>query len=123
MKVVLCKSKIHKARITDCDINYEGSLEINIDYMNEVGIYPYEKILVVNATNGQRLETYAIPGPAGSPVFKLNGAAARRGAVGDMITIMSFGVFKTAEAEGFLPKIIVLNEQNSIVEKKGSIKS
>ena len=67
MNAILCKSKIHKARITECDINYEGSLEINMDYMEESGLYPYEKILVVNATNGQRLETYAIPGPAGEP--------------------------------------------------------
>ena len=121
MNAILCKSKIHKARITEGDINYEGSLEINIDYMEAVGLYPYEKILVVNATNGQRLETYAIPGPAGEPEFKLNGAAGRRGAVGDTITIMSFGVFEEAEANGFLPKIIVLDEQNKILERKGSL--
>ena len=122
MNMILCKSKIHKARITACDLNYEGSLEINIDYMKEVGMAPYEKILVVNATNGERLETYAIPGPAGTPVFCLNGAAARRGAVGDMITIMSFGMFSEEEAEGFLPKIIVLDENNAIIEKKGALK-
>ena len=123
MNVLLCRSKIHKARITECDINYEGSLEINIDYLKEVGMFPYEKILVVNATNGARLETYAIPGPAGEPVFKLNGAAARLGAVGDTITIMAFGSFIEDEAEGFLPAIIVLDEDNRIVEKKGSLKN
>ena len=123
MKALLCKSKIHKARLTDCDLNYEGSLEINIDYMEEVGIYPYEKILVVNSTNGERLETYAIPGPAGTPVFRLNGAAARRGSVGDLVTIMSFGVLDENEAEGFLPKIIVLDENNRIAARKGALKS
>jgi aspartate 1-decarboxylase len=121
MNVILCKSKIHKARITDCDLNYEGSLEINIDYMQEVGMVPYEKILVVNATNGERLETYAIPGPAGTPVFRLNGAAARRGFRGDQVTIMSFGLFSEEEAENFKPKIIVLDENNKITARKGSL--
>jgi len=121
MNAVLCKSKIHRARITECDINYEGSLEINTDYMAEVGLYPYEKILVVNATNGERLETYVIPGPAGQPEFKLNGAAARKGAVGDIIIIISFGVFEENEIEGFKPKIIVLDENNKIIERKGSL--
>jgi len=121
MDLILCKSKIHKARITDCDINYEGSLEINLDYMQEVGMFPYEKILVVNATNGERLETYAIPGPVGTPVFRLNGAAARRGSKGDMITIMSFGLFPEKETLEFKPKIIVLDEKNKITAKKGSL--
>ena len=121
MNIQICKSKIHRARLTDCDINYEGSLEINLDYMEKVGIYPYEKILVVNTTNGERLETYAIPGPAGTPVFRLNGAAARRGAPGDMITIMSFGICSESEAQNFKPKIIVLDENNAIVECKGAL--
>ena len=121
MNTILCKSKIHRARITECDIDYEGSLEINIDYMEEVGMYPYEKILVVNATNGERLETYAIPGPAGEPAFKLNGAAARKGAVGDTIIIIAFGLFEEDELKGYKPKIIVLDENNNIVERKGAL--
>ena len=121
MNVVLCKSKIHRARITECDIDYEGSLEINIDYMDEAGIYPYEKILVVNVTNGERLETYAIPGPAGTPAFRLNGAAARKGAVGDTIIVIAFGIFESSEIDGFKPRIIVLDENNRIVERKGAL--
>ena len=121
MNTILCKSKIHRARITECDIEYEGSLEINIDYMEEVGMAPYEKILVVNATNGERLETYAIPGPAGKPAFRLNGAAARKGAVGDTIIIISFGIFDEEEAKGYKPKIIVLDENNNIIERKGQL--
>ena len=121
MNAILCKSKIHRARITECDIDYEGSLEINIDYMEEVGMYPYEKILVVNATNGERLETYAIPGPAGTPAFKLNGAAARKGAVGDTIIIIAFGVFEQSEVKGYKPNVIVLDENNTIVERKGAL--
>ena len=91
------------------------------NYLEEAGMRPYEKILVVNATNGERLETYAIPGPAGSPVFRLNGAAARKGNPGDIVTIMSFGRCSEEEAEGFKPKIIVLDENNKIVERKGAL--
>lgn len=119
MDISICRSKIHRARLTDCDVDYEGSLEINIDYLEEVGMYPYEKILVVNASNGERLETYAIPGPAGTPVFRLNGAAAKKGNPGDMVTIMSFGRCSQEEAEGFKPKVIVLDENNKIVKRKG----
>ena len=73
MLLEMLKGKIHKARITMCDIDYEGSLEIDSEILEKAGILPYEKILVVNATNGKRLETYAIPGKAGSKVFCLNG--------------------------------------------------
>ena len=118
MQLELLKGKIHRARLTACDVDYEGSLEIDIDYLNEAGILPYEKILVVNATNGNRLETYAIPGPAGSGVFCLNGAAAHRGAVGDIVTIMCFANFSEEESRTHLPKVIVLDENNTIVAKR-----
>ena len=121
MNISICRSKIHRARLTHCDVDYEGSLEINIDYLEEIGMYPYEKILVVNATNGERLETYAIPGPAGTPVFRLNGAAAHRGTPGDIVTIMSFGSCSEEEAKGFKPKVIVLDENNKIEARKGSL--
>lgn len=119
MKVSILKSKIHKARITQCDLNYEGSLAIDRDLMDKVGLLPYEKILVVNATNGQRLETYAISAPRGSRVFCLNGAAARRGAVGDMITIMSFAAMTPAEASDTHPAVIVLDAENLVEAVKG----
>lgn len=121
MRVDLCKSKIHQARITQCILDYEGSLGIDPDLMDEVGFLPYEKILVVNATNGERLETYIIPLQRGCRDFTLNGAAARRGAVGDMITIMSFGSFELEEAQGFKPKIIVMDANNNIARRRGSL--
>lgn len=120
MFLTIMKSKIHKARITECDLNYEGSLAIDLDLMDEVGMVPYERILVVNATNGERLETYAITAPRGSRIFCLNGAAARRGAVGDTITIMSFATMEPAEVAGFEPKIIILDATNTIQERKGA---
>ena len=118
MQLELLKGKIHRARLTACDVDYEGSLEIDIDYLNAAGILPYEKILVVNATNGNRLETYAIPGPAGSGTFCLNGAAAHRGAVGDIVTIMCFAYFTEEESKTHLPKVVVLDENNTIVAKR-----
>ncbi|MBR1952767.1 MAG: aspartate 1-decarboxylase [Lentisphaeria bacterium] len=114
MLLEMLKGKIHRARITQCDIDYEGSLEIDIDILEKAGILPYEKILVVNATNGKRLETYAIPGKAGSGTFCLNGAAAHRGSVGDIITIMCFANFTPEEAQTFLPRVVVMDEKNQI---------
>lgn len=115
MQLQLIKGKIHRARLTHCDLDYEGSLEIDIDYLKKAEILPYEKILVVNATNGERLETYAIPGESGSHVFRLNGAAAHKGNVGDIVTIMAFGILDEKEAQGFQPKVVVLNEKNDVV--------
>ena len=117
MQLELLKGKIHRARLTACDVDYEGSLEIDIDYLNEAGILPYEKILVVNATNGNRLETYAIPGPAGSGVFCLNGAAAHRGAVGDVVTIMAFAIVDEKDVFTHRPTVIVLDENNEIASR------
>ncbi len=115
MLLEMLKGKIHRARLTHCDLDYEGSLEIDIDLIRKAGMRPYEKILVVNATNGERLETYAIPGEAGSKVFRLNGAAAKKGSVGDIVTIMSFGLFSEEEADALKPPVIVMNEHNDII--------
>ncbi|HCE42925.1 MAG TPA: aspartate 1-decarboxylase [Lentisphaeria bacterium] len=119
MNLVMCKSKIHRARVTESILDYEGSLEIDTDIMKEVGLYPYEKILVVNASNGHRFETYAIPGKAGSRCFKVNGAAAHRASPGDTITVMSFGICTEDEARKISPKIIVMDDKNGIVVRKG----
>ncbi len=121
MTITLLKSKIHKARITMADLHYEGSLGIDLDIMDVVGIRPWEKILVVNINNGERLETYAIPSPRGSKEFLLNGAAARKGCVGDQIIIMAFGEFEESEVQNFLPKIIIMDQNNNIELRKGSL--
>ena len=118
MNAQILKSKIHKARLTACDLHYEGSLAIDQDIMDACGMLPYEKILVVNATNGQRLETYAIVGERGSKIFCLNGAAARLGERGDMVTIMSFGSCPIEECPNMKPTVVVLNEKNDIIKKK-----
>ena len=119
MQLNILKGKIHKARITCTDLHYEGSLAIDENLMNEIGLYSYERILVVNITNGQRLETYAIPGKRGTGEILLNGSASRRGEVGDIITIMSFVLLNLDQVEEYHPKIIILDKNNQIIERKG----
>ena len=119
MQKIMLSGKIHLARITACELDYEGSLEIDPAILEEAGILPYEKILVVNRNNGERLETYAIPGAAGSKVFCLNGPAAHKGNVGDVITIMAFSVLDAGEAKVYQPQIVVMDKDNNIVERKG----
>lgn len=121
MTTTLLSGKIHKARITQCDLHYEGSLAIDLDLLDKAGIRPYERILVVNITNGERLETYAIAGPRGSKVFCMNGAAARRAQLHDQITIMAFRAYEEEEAEAHRPPIIILNDDNEIVETRGPV--
>lgn len=114
----LLSGKIHTARLTGCDLHYEGSMEIDIECLEAAGILPYEKILVVNRTNGERLETYAIPGERGKRTFCLNGPAALRGKAGDVVTVMAFSIFTEEEARTFRPRVIVMDEQNRIALKK-----
>jgi len=115
----MLKSKLHQARITDANVEYEGSLGIDVELMEAVGLLPYEKILVANINNGSRLETYAISEPFGSRRIVLNGAAARLGAIGDRIIIMSFCSVDEAEVrEGrFKPKVIRLDENNEPTQR------
>ena len=121
MQKQMLSGKIHTARLTRCDLEYEGSMEIDIRYLREAGILPYEKILVVNRTNGERLETYAIPGRPGEGAFCLNGPAALKGKKGDVVTIMAFSLCSEEEAARIVPKVIVLDEQNRIVQRKGRV--
>ena len=118
MQKIMLSGKIHLARITACELDYEGSLEIDPAILEEAGILPYEKILVVNRNNGERLETYAIPGAAGSKRFCLNGPAAHKGKAGDTITIMAFSIFSEEEAFSHKPRVIVLDENNEIVAQR-----
>ena len=117
MQIQILKSKIHQARITACDLFYEGSLAIDLDILDRAGILPYEKILVVNASNGERLETYAIPAPRGSHTILLNGAAARKGTPGDTVTVMAFASVTPAEAATLQPRKIVLDAANNVVKE------
>jgi len=109
---VQLKSKIHLARVTDANLNYEGSITIPEDLMKAVDLWPGERVLVVCPTNGARLETYAQPGPAGSGAIIINGAAARRITTDDRVTLMAFG---QAE-EPLEAKRVVCNEHNEVIK-------
>ncbi len=111
---MMLSGKIHTATITRCLVDYEGSLEIDPELLKEANILPYEKILVANRNSGSRLETYAIPGKAGSRDFCLNGPAARLGKVGDVVTIMAFSAVEEERLAGYHPTVIVLDENNEI---------
>jgi aspartate 1-decarboxylase len=115
----LLKSKIHRAQVTAGNLNYEGSMTIDRDMMDKVGMFPYERILCSNMANGERFETYAIPGERGSGQIILNGAAALLGKPGDRLTIMSFTEVESSEAKFWKPRVIVLGEKNAIIEERG----
>ncbi len=115
MLIHILKSKIHRARVTGGNVDYEGSLGIARDLMDQVGLLPYERILCGNMANGERFETYAIPAEAGSGKIVLNGATARLGKPGDRLTIMSFAAVEASEAKSWKPRVIVLDENNMAV--------
>jgi len=117
MLVQVMKSKILRATTTDARIDYEGSLAIDQDLMDKVGMFCYEKILVGNITNGERFETYAIPAPRGSKTFSIRGAAAHLGNVGDLLVIMSFGSVEEKDAATHKPRTITLAENNTKIIK------
>jgi len=114
MLITLLKSKIHKAKVTDASVHYEGSMTIASDLMEAVGLFPYEKILVGNMGNGNRFETYVIEGPVGTGAIELNGATAHLGKIGDLVTIMSFADLNEAESKKWKPKVVILDENNRI---------
>ena len=105
MLITLLKAKLHRIRATEANIDYEGSLTLDPDDMEAVGIVPYERILVADVENGNRFETYAIAGPRGSHVCCLNGAAAHKGKVGDRLIVMAFAQMTPEEAAGWQPKV------------------
>jgi aspartate 1-decarboxylase len=119
MQICLLKSKIHRAFITASDLNYEGSLAIDRDFMDLAGLLPFERILCGNMANGNRFETYAIPAPRGSRAIILNGAVAHLGKVGDRLTIMSFAWLPQGKAAKWKPRVIVLGAKNAVVNKRG----
>lgn len=118
MLIHLLKSKIFKATITESILEYEGSLGIAEDLIEEAGFYPYEKILCSNMANGARFETYVIKAPRGSGAIVLNGAAAHLGKIGDRLIIMGFTEVDEAQAHGWKPKVLILDAENRIVERK-----
>ncbi|MDZ7716261.1 MAG: aspartate 1-decarboxylase [Balneolaceae bacterium] len=113
MKLTMFKSKLHQMKVTEANLHYEGSITIDQDLLDKSGILPYEKVQVVNITNGSRLETYTIPGERGSRVCCLNGAAARLTEVGDRIIVISYAEMTPEEAKDHKPKVVIVDEENN----------
>lgn len=109
----ILKSKLHRARVTDANIEYEGSITIPLDLMEAADLWDGEKVLVTSITGGRRLETYVIPGPRGSGQIVVNGAAAHLINIGHCVTIMAWGVSDTPVT----PKRLLLNERNEILNE------
>lgn len=114
MQRCMLKSKLHRAVVTDADLHYEGSISIDEHLMEAADLLSYERVDIYNVSNGERFSTYVIPGPRDSGTICLNGAAARKASRGDLIIIASYVTVDEAEAQGWSPKCVLLDEKNRI---------
>lgn len=117
MFVKILKSKLHRARVTETKLDYAGSIAVDADLMDAVGLLPYESVVIANLNNGSRLETYVIPAESGSRQVVVMGAAAHLIKQGDIIIIFSFAFLTPEEAAEFKPSVIALDEKNEIMKK------
>ena len=117
----MLKSKVHRATVTEANIQYEGSITIDKDLMEAADILPYEQVHVLDIDNGSRLETYAIEGERGSGVICINGAAARLAIKGDLVIILSYCHVPDEEARNIIPRVVHVNEKNAISGPRRSI--
>ena len=115
MFIEVLQGKIHNVRLTQTELNYTGSITVDMDLVDAAGMVPNQKVLIVNNNNGERFETYIIPGERGSGIIGLNGAAARRGQVGDELIIMTFCYLNTDELAQHQPKNIFPDRQNRLI--------
>lgn len=110
----MCKSKIHRATVTDANLHYVGSITIDSQLLEAADILPYEMVQVVNINNGERFETYAIEGGAGTGTICLNGAAARLAVPGDLVIVIAYGLYTEAELKDWEPKVVHVDADNKI---------
>ncbi|WP_375238125.1 aspartate 1-decarboxylase [Aurantibacter sp.] len=116
MQVTVVKSKIHRVKVTGADLNYIGSITIDEDLMDAANIVRGEKVQIVNNNNGERLETYAIPGPRKSGEITLNGAASRKVAKGDILILITYGVMDMESAKVFQPSLVFPDEATNLLK-------
>ncbi len=116
MTITMLKSKIHRAVVTQAELNYVGSITVDIDLLEQSGIYEYEKVHIVDINNGARFETYTIAGERGSGVMCLNGAAARMVQTGDKIILMAYANVTPEEAREMKPVVVFVDEKNKVSE-------
>ena len=117
MLLTLLKAKLHRATVTEANLNYTGSITIDKDIIDQAGIFIHEKVQIVNNNNGARFETYVIEGKSGSGVLCLNGAAARLAQPGDKVIIMAYAQMTPEEAQTHKPVVLLLGDNNQILEK------
>ncbi len=116
MQIEILKGKIHLATVTGTDLHYEGSLTVDQDLLDKAGMLIHEKVQVVNLNNGERIETYCIPGKRGSGAICLNGAAARKAEPGDRVIIIAYAQMEEAQARSWKPRVVFVDERNRIVQ-------
>jgi aspartate 1-decarboxylase len=109
-------AKIHRARVTEADLHYAGSVTVDQELLEAAGILPYEQVDVYDITSGARLTTYALPGERGSGEIKINGAAAHLVRPGDLVILVAYGVFEEEEARSLKPTVVLVDERNRILE-------
>jgi aspartate 1-decarboxylase len=112
MLLTLLKGKIHRATVTQCDLNYEGSISVDAALLERSGILPHEQVDVLNINNGERFTTYAIPAAAGSGMIGINGAAARLAQKGDLVIIVAYARMEEAQAKTFQPRVLLVDSNN-----------
>lgn len=123
MRIKVLKSKVHRATVTDTNVDYTGSMGMDQDLMDAAGLVPYEHILVANIANGTRHETYVVPTPRGQGDICVMGAAAHLVSTGDKVIIMAFADLKNDEAQTHKPKIVVVDQDNKAVTKQPALAS
>lgn len=112
----MLRSKVHRATVTEADLNYEGSITVDQALMEAAAIYPYEQVWISNINNGERFMTYILPGERGSGIVCLNGPTARKGCVGDTVILFCYAGYDEAELEGYQPIIVAVDRQNQITK-------
>ncbi len=118
MVIHILKAKLHNLKVTDSNLNYQGSIGLDGRWIKEVGIFPYEKVQVYNISNGERFETYMIEEEAGSKRVVMNGAAARKAQIGDKIIVACYAILDELEVAKFKPRILIFDSENEIKERK-----
>jgi len=118
MTISMFKAKLHRLRVTQADLQYEGSITIDRELLDTAGILPYEKVQVVNVNNGSRLETYTIPGEEGERTVCLNGPAARLAAPGDPVIVISYAELTPNEAHQHHPRVVLVDDDNNVKETR-----
>ena len=118
MTITMFKAKLHRLRVTQADLYYEGSITVDQELLDTAGSLPYEKVQVVNVNNGERLETYTIPGEPGERTVCLNGPAARLAAPGDEVIVISYADLTPSEAQDHHPRVVLVDEDNDVKETR-----